>query len=642
MISKRYFAMLMVFVFIITASLPISAGTKENKIPDYSTTPRAEIPVQYTWNVNDLFSDEASWLKEKEEVTKSFTRIDEMAKDWTTSAKKMLSMSVFLNDIQLRGIKLYYYTSLQSDANMADSKFQKMKGEMRTIFVQMGAKLSFIDADVLKLGKETFNKYLKEEPGLKPYAFGYEQILRTKDHVLPNQEQKIFSLSGLFSGSISRAAQILNNVDKPAPEITLADGSKITLNYANFSKHRASKNRDDRALVQKEFWKNQEKFANTFSVLFDGAMKQHLFSARVQKYKDCLQSRLFGNNIDPSVYHNLIKHVKENLGPFHRYLKLKQQLLKLDTFKYEDVYASSVKSVNKIYTYDEAEKIILSMMKVMGKDYVTGLKLAFDNRWIDRYPNKNKQSGAYSGGVYGVHPFVKMNYDGTFNNVSTLAHELGHAMHSYFSSKTQHYANAGYASFLAEIASTFNENVLMNYLLKHEKDDLFKLYLLDAYFQRVKGTLYRQTQFAEFELEMHRRVESGQTLTADWLNKKYLELTRFYYGHDKGVCQVDDYIQVEWSAIPHFFMNYYVYTYATGFISSTAIAEMVLNGSKNEQEKYLDFLKAGGSRYPLETLKLAGVDITTEKPYKAAFKRFNSLLDEMEKIVERLKKKGKI
>lgn len=642
MTFKKTFSVLLLVIF--SLGLPLAAGTgakDKSKVPDYSTTARKDIPVQYTWNVNDLFPNEEAWKKEKARIGQLIDKITPMAKDWTASAKNMLAMANLLEDIQKSGIKLYYFASLQSDGDLSNNKFQQMKGGVQNMFVRMSAMTSFLDPDVLKLGKEKFEAYVKEEPGLKPHAFSFEKILRTKDHVLPTGQQRIFSLTGLFSGNIRKAAGILNNVDLPSPDVTLSDGKKVTLNYANYAKYRASKNREDRINVFKSFWKNHKKFENTFSVLFDGAMKQHLFSAKARKFKGTLYASMFYKNIDTKVYHNLIKQVRANLGPLHRYIKLKQELLKLDKFIYEDIYASSVKSVDKEYTFNEAEKLILQSMKVMGKDYEKGLKLAFNNRWIDRYPNMNKQSGAYSGGVYGVHPFIKMNYDGSYNNLSTLTHELGHAMHSYFSNKTQPYAMSDYSSFLAEIASTFNENLLITHLLKKEKDDLFKLYLLDQYFQGIKGTIYRQTQFAEFELAMHRHVEAGKTLTADWLNKKYLELARFYYGHDKGVCEVGEFIRNEWASIPHFFMNYYVYNYATGMIASTALANMVLN-DKNGKDRYLDFLKAGGSRYPLEILKMAGVDITTDEPFKAAFKRFEELITEMENTVKRLKKKNKI
>jgi oligoendopeptidase F len=277
----------------------------------------------------------------------------------------------------------------------------------------------------------------------------------------------------------------------------------------------------------------------------------------------------------------------------------------------------------------------------MGRDYAAALQHAFDERWMDIYPNKGKESGAYSGGVYGVHPFIKLNYNGDYNALSTTAHELGHAVHSYFSDKAQPFPTSNYATFLAEIASTFNEHMLMHHLLKNEKDDLFKLYILDNYLDGFRGTLFRQTLFAEFELAMHQRVEQGQTLTADWLNQKYLELTRQYYGHDKGTCQVDDYIQSEWSGIPHFYMNYYVFQYSTGIIASLALSDSVARGDRQAQAGYLEVLKAGGSDYPLNILKKAGVDMARPEPYVAALKRFDGLVGEMEKIVAKLQKQKK-
>ncbi|MCX6272887.1 MAG: oligoendopeptidase F family protein, partial [Bacteroidetes bacterium] len=328
--------------------------------------------------------------------------------------------------------------------------------------------------------------------------------------------------------------------------------------------------------------------------------------------------------------------------PLWRYLKLKKVLLGLPVMKYDDIYASAVKSVDKKYTYEEACNIILEAMKPMGPEYIEVLKKAFSERWVDIYPNKGKESGAYSSGLFGVHPYIKMNFNGDYNSVSTLAHELGHSVHSYFSDKYQEYTNSNYPTFLAEIASTFNENMLMNYLLKNEKDDMFKLYILDSYLDGVRGTIFRQTLFAEFELLMHQRVEQGQSLTPDWLNENYLRLTREFYGHDNGVMEVGDYIQNEWSSIPHFYMNYYVFQYSTGLIASMALSDKVLNQDITARDKYLAMLKSGGKDYPLNLLKLAGVDMTTPEPTIAAMHNFERLVGEMEKLVEKLKKEGKI
>ncbi|MCK5055538.1 MAG: oligoendopeptidase F [Candidatus Aminicenantes bacterium] len=630
---------------VLTAALllPVSAETKsKTEIPDFSTTARKDVPVEYTWKIADIYPTMAAWEKAKEETVKKTGKIDGMAEEWISSPQKMLAFLELLGDVRQNAMKLFSYASHQANADLGNPLFQQMKGQLQMIFVRMQSKLAFMNDDILKLGEEKFSEYLKAEPGLAPYAFNIEQTLRMEKHILPTDRQRVASLTGLFSGAMQKASKMLNDVEIPAPEITLPDGKKIVLNHANYIKYRASKNPAERALAMNNYWKNHKKFENTLAILLDSGMKQHLFNARIHKYTDCLEARLFHENIDPQVYHNLIKSTKENLAPLYRYLTLKKEILGFDKYKYEDIYASAVKSVEKLYPWDEAETIILKMMRPLGKDYRRGLEMAFNDRWIDRYGNKGKETGAYSGGLYGVHPFVKMNYNGSYETLSTLAHELGHAMHSHFSNKKQPFAMAQYSAFLAEIASTFNENLLMEHLLKMEKDDLFKLFILDGFINRFRGTVYRQTLFAEFELEMHRQVEKGQTLTSEWLNKKYLEITRLYYGHDKGIVEVGDFIQNEWSGIPHFYLNYYVFTYATGMIASQALTEMVLNGGEAEREKYLDFLKAGGSRYPLDTLKLAGVDMTTTAPAEAAFKRFDRMVSQMEKIVKRLKKQGKL
>jgi oligoendopeptidase F len=511
-----------------------------------------------------------------------------------------------------------------------------MEGELQAIFVDYRAKLSFINPDILKLGESNFKIYLTSEPKLEPYSFMAEDIFRNESHILPEDQQKIVSLTGLFSNVPSKTAGILNDMELPPPVVTISNGEKVVLNYANYIKYRGSKIRSDRNLVMREFWKDHKRYENTFAALQDGAVKNHLFNAKVRKFDNCLDAKLFDDNIPREVYLNLIKYVKENTAPLHKFLKLKQKLLQIDKYKYEDIYASAVPSVEKIYTFKENEDLIIASLRPLGIEYIDELKHAFKDRWMDIYPNKNKESGAYSEGSYGVHPFIKLNYNGKYDAVSTTAHELGHAMHSYLTNETQHYAKSGYTTFIAEIASTFNENLLMEYMLKNEKDDLYKLYILDAYLDQVRGTLYRQTLFAEFELAMHEKVESGSSLTSDWLNKKYLELTREYYGHDKGVCEVDDYIQSEWSKIPHFYYNFYVFQYSTGIISSMALADIIIKGGEKERDAYLNLLKSGGMDYSINLLKKAGVDMTDKEPYDKAFSRFGYLVDEMEKIMNKL------
>lgn len=609
----------------------------DGKIPNYSETPREQVPDQYKWRVQDLYPDMGAWEKEKAAVTALAAQVDECAKDWTAGPDKMLAFMDWLNEVQLRGYRLMVYAQLQSDANLADPLFQKMKGEMQFLFVNFAAKVSFVNPDILKLGKAKIDEYLAREPKLDVYRFSFEKVLRNADHILPAEQERLISMTGLFSEAPEKAATMLNDMDIPGAQVTLSDGTKVTLNTANYVKYRASANIEDRRTVMEAYWLNQKQFANTLAILQDGAVKEHLYRAKVRNHPDTLTAALFHNDIDPAVYRNLIKAVHENLGPLHRFLTLRRKLLGLEQMKYGDVYASAVKAVSRTYTYDEARKLVQDSMAPMGPEYTAVLGRAFDDGWIDVYPNQGKESGAYSNGIYGVHPYVKMNYDGSYSNVSTLAHELGHAMHSYHSNKAQPFVNSHYPIFLAEIASTFNETLLMQHLLKAEQDDTLKLFLLDSYLERVRQTLFRQTLFAEFELDMHEHVEKGQTLTPDWLNARYLALTRQYYGHDRGVMDVEDYIQYEWSGIPHFYYNYYVFQYSTGIVASAALADMVLREGEPGRQKYLTFLKAGGSKFPMDILKDAGLDMTTPRPVEASLRQFEGLVAEMETIAARLK-----
>jgi oligoendopeptidase F len=637
-----YKKIIFILICVINIMFTSNSFAQKKEIPDYSMTPRSEVPKEYKWRIEDIYKTKDDWRADKSNVETMISKIDDYSANWTSSADNMFKMLQYADDIYRVLGKLSSYSGNESNMELSNSELQVMNGELQNLYVNLGVKLAFMRDDILKMDEGTLMGYFGTEPKLKEYKFGVEEILRSRDHTLSKEQEKIISMTGLFTSVPSQTSSFLNNVDMPPVTVTLSDGKKVELNTANYQLYRGSSNAADRSLVMKSFWQNQKKYENTFASLFDGQMKEHLFTAKVRNFKDCLSARLFGDNIDESVYNMLITSVHKNLAPLHRYLNLKKELLGLDKFKYDDIYASSVKNVEKQYTYDEAVNLVLEATKPLGEEYTAALKKAFSEGWVDIYPNKDKESGAYSSGLYDVHPFVKMNYNGKYDAVSTLAHELGHAMHSYFSSKNQPYATAEYATFIAEIASTFNENLLIQYMLKNETDDMLKLYLLDNHLDQARGTIYRQALFSEFELAMHKRVEEGKSLTPDWLDSKYLELTREFYGHDKGVTQVDDYIQCEWSWIPHFFMNYYVFQYSTGMISSMALSNYVLHGTDADREKYLTMLKSGGSDFPVEILKRAGVDMTKEESFDAGFARFNDLVAEMEKLVAKLKADGKL
>jgi oligoendopeptidase F len=610
----------------------------KNKIPDFSHVERSRIPGEFTWNLTDIYPDIDAWEKDKACLLEMMDaqKIAAMARDWTRSPQKMFQLLNHVSETEKKEQKVYDYPGLFSDTDMASSTWQAMKGEVHTAIVNFESILTFIDPDILKLGKAKIEEYIKAEPRLGIYRMDFDSVLRLKKHILPSDREQIAAQTALFSEAPEEASGVLNDVDMPSPQITLSDGKKIKLNLANYIRFRRAKNRPDRVKVMHTFWRNHARFRNTHAVLLDGAVKNHFFNARVHRYTGCLEAALYPKNISPQVYYTLIDTVRANLGPLHRYLKLKARLLNLEKLSYDDIYASSVPDIEKEFTVEEAGEIILEALRPLGEEYTRILEQGLHSRWMDIYPNKAKRSGAYSNGhLYDIHPFVLMNYNGTFDSMSTLAHEFGHALHSWLSNKTQPYPTAHYPIFLAEIASTFNETLLVHHILETESDDLLKLYVLDEYLDGFRATLYRQTHLAEFELNFHREVEKGRTLTPDWLDHRYLELIRQYYGHKQGVVAVPDYIRNEWSNISHFYRNFYVYQYSTGIVAATALAEMVLNGGRTESQRYMNFLKSGGSKYPLDTLREAGVDLTTPDPIRMAIHRFDEVVGEMEAIVKR-------
>lgn len=600
---------------------------------DYSQVLRKDVEEKNTWKIDDIFNTYEEWLEKKQELEAEIDKIEERKTAWTFSAGNLLNFLKFTSNISKNLTKLYLYSSLQYDTNMEDSKAQGMEGEIESLWVRYSSKLSFFDSDILKLGEEKFNEYLQEEKELEIYKISFDKIFSMKEHILSEDKQEILSLTALFSGSSQKASSMLSDVELPSPEITLANGEKVILNTYMFSMLRESKVREDRELVMRTFFENRAKFRNTFASLLEGQIKNHYFHAKVEKFNSSLESALKPSKIDLAVYKNLIKSVKENLGPLHNYFLEKKRLLGIENMKYSDIYASSISSIDKEYSIEEAIDLVKKSMLPLGDEYQSALNEGFSNRWMDIYANKSKRSGAYSNGShYDGHPYVLMNFDGSFSDVSTLTHEFGHALHSYFSNKNNPYETASYEIFLAEIASTFNENLLVEHILNTEENKEFKKYIVDKYLDAIKGTLYRQTMFAEFELLIHEEVENGKSLTADFLDETYLKLAREYYGHDKGVMEVEDFIKNEWSYIPHFYYHFYVYQYATGIIASMALAKKVLHNEENAKENYMYMLKAGGSDYPLNILKKAGVDLTSEEVIKEALERFNEIVENFKKL----------
>jgi oligoendopeptidase F len=466
------------------------------------------------------------------------------------------------------------------------------------------------------------------------YGFYLGDVFRRAPHTLTDAEEKLLADVGPLAGNPGSLFNILSNADFPYPTVTLSDGKSVKLDQAAYGELRALPNRADREKVMTAFFNALASFGRTFGTSMSGEVLKVQFYAKARKYPSSLASQLDGPNIPASVYTHLVEGVNKNLPAFHRYLKLRARMMKVDKLHYYDLYAPLVSSVDLKYTPGEAQKLVLAAVAPLGTDYQATIGRAFDSRWIDLYPNEGKASGAYSdGGAYDVHPYMLINYNGQYTDVSTLAHELGHTMQSYFSNKTQPYPLAGYPIFVAEVASTFNESLLIDYMLGQIKDDDTRLSLLGNYLENIKGTVFRQTQFAEFELRMHEMAEKGQPITGDALSKLYLEITKKYYGDAEGVCVVDPYIAHEWSYIPHFYRDFYVFQYATSFTASSALAEKVKAGDPEAKKRYLAFLSAGGSKYPVDLLKDAGVDMTTDEPLDLTIKLMNRIMDDMERIL---------
>ena len=416
--------------------------------------------------------------------------------------------------------------------------------------------------------------------------------------------------------------------------MTLSDGKTVKLDSSAFSLYRGVPNREDRKKVMEAFFNALGTYKGTFGSTLNGQVQSNEFYASARHYEAALDAALDGPNIPATVYTRLVDGVNQGLPTFHRYLQLRKKMMKLPDLHYYDLYAPLVASADLSYTPEESQKNVLAALAPLGPEYVAAVKRAFNERWIDLLPNEGKRSGAYSnGGAYDIHPYMLINFNGKYTDVSTVAHELGHTMQSYLSNKAQPFHLANYPTFVAEVASTFNEALLIDHMLKTIKDDNTRLSLLGNYLENIKGTVFRQTQFAEFELRIHQMAEKGEPITGEALDKLYLDITRKYYGHDKGVCIVDDYIGHEWAFIPHFYLNFYVFQYATSFTASAALSEKVLAGDAAATKRYLAFLSAGGSKYPIELLKDAGVDMTTNEPLQLTLQKMNRVMDEMEKIL---------
>lgn len=596
-----------------------------SQVPD-----RAQVPEQYKWHLHDIYADESLWQKDFAKLQAMLTDIARFKGRLVSSPQTLLECLELRDTIGTIGGKLYAYARMHRDENAADPKYQALTGKVETLLAQAGAATAFIEPEILTMDDKTIHEFRQQEAGLKPYSFYFLNLAKQKKHVLSSSEEEILSLSSEVTSAPHTIFNMLAHADMKFPDVVDAEGKTQPLSEGRYHSLIVS---PDRSLRKDAFTKllgTYSQYRNTLGATLGSSVKKNAFYSKIRKYNSTLEANLDPDNVPLSVYNNLVQTVSENLAPLHRYVKLKRQALKLDEIHMYDLYTPVSPLGDFTVEYPSAINMVKDGLAPLGPEYSELLNLGLTSGWIDVYENKGKQTGAYSWGSYGVHPFVLLNYSNRYNDASTLAHEMGHAIHSYYSQANQPYITSSYTTFCAEVASTTNEVLLLDYMLKNTQDKNRKIYLINQFLETVRGTVYRQTMFAEFEQWLYEVSEKGETITADLLENKWHELNVKYYGPD---IVVDKDIDIEWARIPHFYSSFYVYQYVTGYSAATTIAEGILANKPSAQENYLAFLKSGGSDYSIELLKKAGVDMSSPQPIEITLKKFSHMLDELEKLL---------
>ncbi len=590
---------------------------------------RDEIQHEYKWQINDIYASEQLWQTDFDKVKSSTSTVADYKGTLSQSPATLAACLKQRDEIGILAGKLFAYARLQRDENSANAKYQALVGKTEGLLAETGAATAFIEPEILAMPADVLAA-CRREPALAEYSFYFDNLIRQKEHFLSPGEEEILSRSTEATQAAETAFNMLAHADMTFPDIKGEDGKIITLSEGRYRTLIMSPDRRVRKDAFAGLFGAYRAFRNTFAATLSGSVKKNIFYARTRKFNTTLESSLSEGNIPVAVYDNLIATVNQNLAPLHRYIALKKKVLQLDKVHMYDLYTPLAQAVKFTIAYPEGQKLVRDSLAPLGPEYAGILNKGLTSGWIDVYENKGKQTGAYSWGVYGVHPFVLLNYNDRIEDVSTLAHEMGHAIHSYYSQAAQPYATSQYTIFTAEVASTTNEILLNDFLVKTTKDPHKKLYLINQYLEMVRATVYRQTMFAEFEKLIYAKAEAGETLTADLLDELWHALNVKYYGPETVV---DAEIDIEWARIPHFYANFYVYQYVTGFAAATSLAEQVLTESTGAQQRYIDFLKSGGSDYPINILNNAGVDMSTPQPVELTLNRFSSMLDELEKTI---------
>ncbi len=590
---------------------------------------RCEIEDKYKWDLTKIYKDEKEWQKDFDDVKEKILKVLEYKDSFLSNGKKLYEYLKYDEEVSRKLEKIYYYAHLNYDADTLDEKYKVMTNKVSDLFTKYNELSSFVVPEILKLDEEKLNTFYKEEEKLEDYRFSIENIYRFKNHTLDEEKEKMLSNLSKCLSNPEETYEALTDSDFEYDYITDEKGNKVKFNESNYSLFIKSKDRSVRKRAFEMLHNKYKKYIRTITSTYKGEVENNVVLAKIRNYDSAISASLYSDNVPVDIYNNLIKVVNDNMNVLYDYYGLKKKILSLDRLHMYDTYVEIINKIDKKYSFDEAKEIVMEALSILGDKYIKNLKKAFDEKWIDIYHSKGKRSGAYSSGNFDVNPYVLLNFEGTLNDVSTLAHELGHSMHTYLSCKNNPYQYSSYEIFVAEVASTVNELLLANYMLKNSKNKEEKLAVINHILDLYKATLYRQTMFAEFEKETHKLREKGEVLTSDLLSNMYYNLVKKYFGPNV-LC--DDLIKYEWARIPHFYYNFYVYKYATGISAASYIVDGILNNKEGALENYMKFLKSGGSMYPLDELKIAGVNLNSESVILSAIKTFEKYLKEFKDI----------
>ena len=593
---------------------------------------RNEINEKDTWDLSTIFETDQKWEEELALLTEDTKEAASLEGHLLDSAESLLNITERYLDLSRRLEKLYVYAHMKNDQDTRVAKYQEYYAKAMTLYSQLDQVFSFYEPEFMAITEEQYQNFLAEEPKLQPYKHFFDKLLQNKEHVLSQREEELLAGAGEIFGAASETFAILDNADIVFPFVKDEDGNEVQLSHGVYMRLVESKNREVRRGAYEALYSTYEQYQHTYAKTLQTNVKVQNYRAKVRNYKSAREAALAANFVPESVYDNLVSAVRKHLPLLHRYLSLRSKILGIPDLKMYDVY-TPLSSVEYSFTYEEALKKAEEALAVLGEDYLSRVKRAFSERWIDVYENQGKRSGAYSGGSYDTNAFMLLNWQDNLDNLFTLVHETGHSMHSSYTRETQPYVYGDYSIFLAEIASTTNENILTEKLLQEVQDDATRFAILNNFLDGFRGTVFRQTQFAEFEHAIHQADQNGEVLTSEFLNNLYADLNQEYYGLSK---EDNPQIQYEWARIPHFYYNYYVYQYSTGFAAASALAEKIVHGSQDDRDRYIDYLKAGKSDYPLNIMRKAGVDMEKEDYLNDAFAVFERRLDEFEALVDKL------